>query len=117
MNQAVSTLPGPAPFGLGDHQGPLTVTDNFAVLDDPVEQDTFTQRIEQPDGELAESVLMVQGMYCAACADTVESALLGLPGPAHAALGPFSHPHVDPGAGGGRARLPPAAHAAGPGHQ
>ena len=75
MNQAESTLPGPAPNWLGDHRGPLTVTDNFAVLDDPVEQETFTQRIEQADGDLAESVLMVQGMTCAACADTVESAL------------------------------------------
>ena len=89
MNQAVSTLrvrpplAEPAPSAtswLGDHRGPLTVTDNFAVLDDPVEQETFTQRIEQAEGELAESVLMVQGMYCAACADTVESALQGLPG-------------------------------------
>ena len=70
----------PATSWLGDHRGPLTVTDNFAVLDDPVEQETFTQRIEQADGDLAESVLMVQGMYCAACADTVESALQDLPG-------------------------------------
>ena len=80
MNQAVSTLPGPVPNWLGDHRGPLTVTDSFAVLDDPVEQESFTQRIEQTDGDVAESVLMVQGMYCAACADTVESALQGLPG-------------------------------------
>ena len=80
MNQAVSTLPGPVPNWLGDHRGPLTVTDSFAVLDDPVEQEAFTQRIEQTDGDVAESVLMVQGMYCAACADTVESALQGLPG-------------------------------------
>ncbi|MDM7941740.1 MAG: cation-translocating P-type ATPase [Hydrogenophaga sp.] len=91
MNQAVATLPvrpahaephaaSPASDWLGDHRGPLTVTDNFAVLDDPVEQETFTQRVEQAEGELAESVLMVQGMYCAACADTVESALQGLPG-------------------------------------
>ncbi|MDO9134422.1 cation-translocating P-type ATPase [Hydrogenophaga sp.] len=91
MNQAASVLPvrpvlaeptpaTPATDWLGDHRGQLTVTDNFAVLDDPVEQETFTQRIELADGDVAESVLMVQGMYCAACADTVESALQGLPG-------------------------------------
>lgn len=91
MNQAATMLPVRPPLAgtaaaqpslhwLGDHQGPLTVTDNFAVLDDPVEQDTFTQRIEQAEGDVAESVLMVQGMYCAACADTVESALQDRPG-------------------------------------
>ena len=91
MNQAATMLPvrpplagtaaaQPSQHWLGDHQGPLTVTDNFAVLDDPVEQDTFTQRIERAEGDVAESVLMVQGMYCAACADTVESALQDLPG-------------------------------------
>jgi len=65
---------------LGEHRGPLTVTDNFAVLDDPVEQQAFTERVSTPDGEVAESVLLVQGMYCAACADTVEGALQHAPG-------------------------------------
>lgn len=68
---------------LGTHRGSLTVTDDFAVLDDPVEQETFTRALT-PDGEEAgvdaESVLVVQGMYCAACADTVESVLQHLPG-------------------------------------
>jgi Cu2+-exporting ATPase len=66
---------------LGTHRGSLTVTDDFAVLDDPVEQETFTRALA-PDGEGAgaESVLVVQGMYCAACADTVESVLQHLPG-------------------------------------
>ncbi len=64
----------------GDHRGPLTVTDNFAVLDDPVEQLEFTQFSEVDGRTTAESVLMVQGMYCAACADTVECALQDLPG-------------------------------------
>jgi len=63
---------------LGTHRGSLTVTDDFAILDDPVEQETFTRSLA-PEGE-AESVLVVQGMYCAACADTVESVLQGLPG-------------------------------------
>ncbi len=64
----------------GAHRGPLTVTDNFDVLDDPVEQQDFTTFPNADDPTGAESVLMVQGMYCAACADTVESALQGLPG-------------------------------------
>lgn len=61
---------------LGTHRGALTVTDDFAVLDDPVEQETFTRS----EGGDTESVLVVQGMYCAACADTVESVLQHLPG-------------------------------------
>ena len=64
----------------GEHRGPLTVTDNFAVLDDPVEQREFTEFSEADGQTCAESVLMVQGMYCAACADTVEGALQHLPG-------------------------------------
>ena len=75
----------PAEAGMGDavfgaHRGPLTVTDNFAVLDDPVEQRDFTEYAEVDGRALAESVLMVQGMYCAACADTVECALQDVPG-------------------------------------
>ncbi|MBA4214419.1 MAG: copper-translocating P-type ATPase [Polaromonas sp.] len=64
----------------GAHRGPFTVTDNFAVLDDPVEQQEFTEYSEIDGRSVAESVLLVQGMYCAACADTVECALQGLPG-------------------------------------
>jgi len=61
-------------------RGPLTVTDNFAVLDDPIEQREFTQFAEIDGRRMAQSVLMVQGMFCAACADTVEDALCHLPG-------------------------------------
>jgi len=64
----------------GAHRGPLEVTDNFSVLDDPVEQQDFTEMVEVDGKELAQSVLLVQGMYCAACADTVECALQDLPG-------------------------------------
>jgi Cu2+-exporting ATPase len=73
MNSAVLE-----PFA--DHQGPLTVKEDFLVLDDPLEQGEFTQTIQLADETLAESVLMVQGMYCAACADTVECALGGVSG-------------------------------------
>ncbi|HEX5737896.1 MAG TPA: cation-translocating P-type ATPase [Hydrogenophaga sp.] len=65
---------------LGEHQGPLTVTDDFAVLDDPVEQKEFTEFTDEGGQVRAHSVLMVQGMYCAACADTVESVLQHVPG-------------------------------------
>jgi Cu2+-exporting ATPase len=65
---------------LADHRGPLTVEDDFLVLDDAVEQADFTQPVLGDAQGCLESVLMVQGMYCAACADTVESALQGVPG-------------------------------------
>ena len=95
MNQATTAPPlGLIRAGAGDlpgvfaldalqderPKGPLTVTDNFAVLDDPVEQKEFTRFADVDGLHMAESVLMVQGMYCAACADTVEGALCGLPG-------------------------------------
>lgn len=89
MNQSITVPPArwtpqPPPDGgdgvFGAHRGPLTVTDDFAVLDDPAEQREFTEVIDVDGQAIAESVLMVQGMYCAACADTVESALQDLPG-------------------------------------
>ncbi|MEW6478865.1 MAG: cation-translocating P-type ATPase [Pseudomonadota bacterium] len=90
MNQAATAPPvgslAPASSAdegaglFGAHRGPLTVTDDFQVLDDPVEQKEFTELHEEDGQTTAESVLMVQGMYCAACADTVECALQGLPG-------------------------------------
>lgn len=60
------------------------MTDDFAVLDDPVEQQVFTTVHEVDGRSLADSVLMVQGMYCAACADAVECALQGIAGVEHA---------------------------------
>ena len=62
------------------HQGPLTVDDDFASLDDNVEQSAFTQLadVTLPDGSTRQqacSVLVVQGMYCAACADAVTAAV------------------------------------------
>ncbi len=65
---------------LGQHRGPLTVTDDFSVLDDPVEQQDFTQDCEAKGRPACGSVLLVQGMYCAACSDAVESAVAGKPG-------------------------------------
>ncbi len=73
-------LPAESSAWLGNHRGPLTVEDDFTVLDDPKEQEEFTQTTDRDGAVLAESVLMVQGMYCAACADAVESALADKPG-------------------------------------
>lgn len=64
----------------GAHRRPLSVTDNFEVLDDPVQQQDFTTFHDADGPASAESVLMLQGVYCAACADTMGCALLGLPG-------------------------------------
>ncbi|MEY5098567.1 MAG: hypothetical protein RJA36_1286 [Pseudomonadota bacterium] len=81
---AIESRPAPEPgvggWLLGAHRGPLTVSDDFSVLDDPVEQQDFTQPCEFDGRPGCESVLLVQGMYCAACADAVESALAGRPG-------------------------------------
>jgi P-type Cu2+ transporter len=68
-----------------DHRGPLTVDDDFASLDDSVEQSAFTQIgvATAPDGSTraqACSILVVQGMYCAACADAVSAAVEQVPG-------------------------------------
>lgn len=57
-------------------QGSIDVRDDFVVLDDPLEQGEFTHLIDTEQGiSCAQSVLMVQGMYCAACADTIEEVL------------------------------------------
>ena len=60
--------------------GPLEVTDDFSALDDPEEQRAFTEGPDTSRSGAAESLLVVQGMYCAACADTVEAALKAQPG-------------------------------------
>jgi Cu2+-exporting ATPase len=75
-------VPGAGTGGwpLGRHRGPLTVNDDFSVLDDPVERQDFTQDCEVQGRPACESVLLVQGMYCAACSDAVESAVAGKPG-------------------------------------
>lgn len=73
-------IPSSAPNPWSSHRGPLVVDDDFVILDDPMEQDVFTQEVDEDGPPLRESILMVQGMHCAACADTVEEALDGRPG-------------------------------------
>src|SRR5512140_1742445 len=46
------------------------------VLDDPLEFERCTRWVSGADGErLAESWLQLSGLYCAACAGTIEQAL------------------------------------------
>lgn len=58
-----------------DHRGPLSVDDDFSVLDDPMEQEVFTRPVQEAGVTRLESILMVQGMYCAACSGAIEGAL------------------------------------------
>ena len=51
------------------------------VVDDAVEIDRFTRWSEDASGQrTGESYLQLSGMYCAACADTIEQALLRVDG-------------------------------------
>ncbi|PKO54104.1 MAG: heavy metal translocating P-type ATPase [Betaproteobacteria bacterium HGW-Betaproteobacteria-2] len=56
-------------------------TDNasHAVLDDPIEWPTFSRQ-DTADSSLWDSHLVIEGMHCAACANTVERALKSVPG-------------------------------------
>jgi Cu2+-exporting ATPase len=71
---------GTAPTWLADHRGALEVNDDFRSLDDEEEQATFTNALPDGEGAVCESRLVVQGMYCAACADAVEAAITRQPG-------------------------------------
>jgi Cu2+-exporting ATPase len=63
---------------------PGTVHD---ALDDPLEQECCTRWVMGPRGErLAESWLQLSGMYCAACARTIEHALQGAGGATDASV-------------------------------
>ena len=70
-----------SPFSLQEHRGLLDVQDDFRSLDDPTELESFTQTIHEPDQlPVCVSSMVVQGMYCAACADAVEAAVRAIPG-------------------------------------
>ena len=57
------------------------------VLDDPIEFERCTRWVTGADGQrLAESCLQLSGMYCAACAGTIEQALQAAGGAAHASV-------------------------------
>ncbi|MDO9198842.1 cation-translocating P-type ATPase [Rhodoferax sp.] len=64
--------------------------DNLALLDDQQEWSAFSR----PDPRLNdcwESNLLIEGMHCAACALTLEDALLGVPGVVKAEVSAGSH--------------------------
>ncbi|WP_157266732.1 heavy metal translocating P-type ATPase [Azohydromonas aeria] len=64
---------------------PQSQPTELAVLDDPQEQQRFTRwRVDRDGHRTGESVLRLSGMWCAACADTIEQALMGVPGVASA---------------------------------
>jgi Cu2+-exporting ATPase len=63
------------------HPSSATATSAAGVLDDPLEQASFTRWTAGAAGErLGESSLQLSGMHCAACAGLVEAALLAVPG-------------------------------------
>ncbi|MBL8330950.1 MAG: cation-translocating P-type ATPase [Rubrivivax sp.] len=63
-----------------------------AVVDDPVELDRFTRwETSAEEGRVGVSSLLVSGMYCAACAGTIEDALKRVPGVLEARVNPASH--------------------------
>jgi hypothetical protein len=52
-----------------------------SVLDDPLEQQRFTRWSTDGEGRrTADSTLRLSGMYCAACAGTIERALMAVDG-------------------------------------
>jgi P-type Cu2+ transporter len=62
------------------------------VIDDPGELSLFTRWDAPTDGvQMAESALRISGMYCAACAGTLEQALLAVPGVLKAQVSAASH--------------------------
>ncbi len=76
--------------------GPLARTDPaptpevLRLLDDPLEWSAFSRPIAKTtDGW--ESNLLIEGMHCAACALTIEDALLNVPGVFKAEVGAGSH--------------------------
>ena len=71
----------PAAATAADAPGAFGAADTSDVVDDPLEQGRFTRWVVAGDGRrLGESSLQLAGMYCAACADTIEHALQSVPG-------------------------------------
>lgn len=69
---------------------PSTSLEHLRLLDDPQEWATFSRPNEQLKGGW-ESNLMIEGMHCAACALTIEDALLKVPGVLRAEVSAGSH--------------------------
>ncbi len=70
--------------------GPVATAQLYSLLDDPQEWAVFSR----PDADRAqcwESNLLIEGMHCAACALTIEAALLSVPGVMQASVSAGSH--------------------------
>jgi Cu2+-exporting ATPase len=69
-----------------------SLAEEAAAWDDPQEQARFTQPVPGESGgsPTARSVLVIEGMYCAACSVNIEQALLRLPGVLEADVNPAS---------------------------
>lgn len=88
---ALGALP-PASFSLDPamEDGVSSGQDKFDMLDDPAEWSAFSRPdVRQP--EVWESNLLIEGMHCAACALSIEDALLKVPGVARAEVSAGSH--------------------------
>ena len=82
----------PASFSLSPaiEEGGKGGQDNLELLDDPAEWSAFSRAdVRQP--EVWESNLLIEGMHCAACALSIEDALLKVPGVAKAEVSAGSH--------------------------
>jgi P-type Cu2+ transporter len=69
-----------------------SLAEEAVAWDDPQEQARFTQRVpgEAGGSPTARSVLVIEGMYCAACSVNIEEALMRLPGVLEADVNPAS---------------------------
>ena len=72
------------------HVKPATSLEHLRLLDDPQEWDAFSRPSTQFQSAW-ESNVMIEGMHCAACALTVEDALLRVPGVYRAEVSAGSH--------------------------
>ena len=68
----------------------VVALDALEVLDDPAEWSAFS-RPDTYQPEVWESNLLIEGMHCAACALSIEDALLKVPGVAKAEVSAGSH--------------------------
>ncbi|MBA3056967.1 MAG: cation-translocating P-type ATPase [Gammaproteobacteria bacterium] len=75
------------PINAPDIEG---VTDRLRLLDDPQEWSAFS-RPDAKREQVWESNILIEGMHCAACALTLEDALLGVPGVLTAEVSAGSH--------------------------
>ena len=66
------------------------VNDDLHLLDDPQEWSAFSKP-DLKNSDCWESNLLIEGMHCAACALTIEDALLRVPGVLKAEVGAGSH--------------------------